>query len=301
MNKVSILEVGPRDGLQNEQSLLSLEEKREFVRKLSHTGLNRIEVGSFVSPKWIPQMQDTGELVRLVLQDQKEGSIPQHIQFSALVPNEKGLHRALDSGLKEISIFLSATDSFSKKNINCPSQESYIKYKALCKKALKENLKIRAYLSVCFHCPYEGKVSQDKVLEWIKKLEDLSVYEIAISDTTGQANAEEVQSLLEKILKFTSKDKLACHFHNVHGMALANVWSAYRLGICKFDGSLGGLGGCPYSKSPSGNVATEALFYLLKKSEDNSIKKLIEIGLWLESKLKKKLPSRLLHSPYYAK
>ena len=301
MDNVSILEVGPRDGLQNEQSLLTLEEKIEFVRKLSQTGLNRIELGSFVSPKWIPQMQDTGELVREVLKDQEERRIPKHIQFSALVPNEKGLQRALRSKIKEISIFLSATDSFSKKNINCSTKESYTKYKALCKEALKENLKIRAYLSVCFHCPYEEKVSQEKVIEWIQKIEDLSVYEMAISDTTGKANAEEVQSLLEKLLNFIPKKKLACHFHNVHGMALANVWAAYQLGIRSFDGSLGGLGGCPYSKMPSGNVPTEALFYLLKRSEENSIKKLIEIGLWLESKLTKKLPSVLLHSPYYRK
>lgn len=299
MDKVSILEVGPRDGLQNEQSLLTLNEKIEFARKLSQTGLSRIELGSFVSPKWIPQMQDTGELIREVLKDQREGAIPKHIHFSALVPNEKGLLRALHSGIKEISIFLSATDSFSKKNINCSTKESYEKYKTLCKEALKENLKIRAYLSVCFHCPYEGKVPQKKVIEWIKKIEDLPVYEIAISDTAGQANAEEVQSLLEKLLKHIPKNKLACHFHNVHGMALANVWSAYHLGIRSFDGSLGGLGGCPYSKTPSGNVPTEALFCLLKRSEKNSIKKLIETGLWLESKLKKTLPSVLLRSPYY--
>ena len=299
MDIVEIVEVGPRDGLQNEPSLLTLEEKREFVRKLSQTGLRRIELGSFVSPKWIPQMQNTGELVQKILEDQRKGFIPKHIQFSTLVPNLKGLQRAVESGIKEISIFLSATDSFSKKNINCSVHESYTRYRDLCKEALRENLKIRAYLSVCFHCPYEGKVSQEKVMEWIKKIEDLSVYEIAVSDTTGKANAEEVQNLLEKLFKCISKNKLACHFHNVHGMALANVWSAYLLGIRCFDGSLGGLGGCPYSQTPSGNVPTEALFYLLKRSQENSIKKLIAAGLWLENKLKKKLPSVLLHSPYY--
>ena len=299
MDKISILEVGPRDGLQNEQSFLSLKDKRELIKKLSWTGLSRIELGSFVSPKWVPQMQNTEVLVQQILKDQETGEIPKQIEFSALVPNLKGLKRALTSGVKEISIFLSASEAFSKKNINCSIKESYAKYKEICKQALKENLKIRAYLSVCFYCPYEGKVSPDKVLEWIQKIEDLAVYEISISDTTGTARALEVQNLLEKLFRKIPKNKIACHFHNVHGMALANVWSAYKMGVRSFDGSLGGLGGCPYSKVPSGNVPTEALIYLLKGSKDPSIKKLIETALWLEKKLNKKLSSVFLRSPYY--
>ena len=282
-NKISILEVGPRDGLQNEQTLLSLEDKRELIKKLSLTGLDRIELGSFVSPKWVPQMKDTQELVKQVLKDQELGDIPKTIQFSTLVPNFEGLKKALDSGIKEISVFLSATDSFSKKNINRSMEESYTSYKEICKQALKENLKIRAYLSVCFHCPYEGKVLPAQVLEWAQKIEDLGVYEISISDTTGKARAVEVQNLLELLLNKISKDKIACHFHNVHGMALANVWSAYQMGVSCFDGSLGGLGGCPYSKVPSGNVPTESLIYLLKGSEDSSIKKLIDVACGLKA------------------
>ena len=300
MDKVCILEVGPRDGLQNEPSLLSLENKTELVKQLSVSGLDRIELGSFVSPKRVPQMQDTEKLVRHVLKAQESGDIPESIEFSALVPNLKGLKRALESGIKEISVFLSATDSFSQKNINRSADKSYEIYKKVCRQALQETLKVRAYLSVCFDCPYEGKVAPSQVLEWAKKIEDLGVYEISISDTTGKARVVEVQELLEPLLNKISKDKIACHFHNVHGMALVNVWSAYQMGIRSFDGSLGGLGGCPYSKAPAGNAPTEALIYLLKSPEDPSIKKIVEIALWLEKKLNKKLASVFLRSPYYS-
>ncbi len=291
---VSILEVGPRDGLQNEK-ILPLKCKYDFIQKLSHSGLHRIEIGSFVSPQWIPQMQDTLELSQKVLKAQRQGQIPKKIKFSALVPNLKGLKKALNSGLREISVFLSATDSFSKKNLNRSMEESYLIYKEVCREALKENLKIRAYLSVCFDCPYEGKVPIASVLEWVKKIEDLSVYEISISDTTGRARAWEVQTLLEKLFRFIPKNKIAGHFHDVHGMALANILMAYQMGVRSFDGSAGGLGGCPYSKTPSGNAPTEAIIYLLKDPKDPTIKNLIKTALWLEKKLGKKLPSPFLH------
>ena len=299
MSKLKFLEVGPRDGLQNEKIFLSLKDKVEFILKLSQTGLKRIELGAFVSPKWVPQMENSQELTQRVLDLQKENKIDSQVRFSALVPNQRGLEKAIESGLKEISVFLSATDSFSKKNINARREESYKKYQDICWQAHKENLKIRAYLSVCFDCPYEGKVPQAEVLKWAQKIEELGVYEISISDTTGKARPEEVEQLLNQLFKRIAKEKLACHFHNVHGMALANVWTAYKLGIRSFDGSLGGLGGCPYSKAPSGNVPTESLIYLLKGAKDPMIKKLLPIAHWLEEKLEKKLPSPLLNSPYY--
>ncbi len=299
MDEISILEVGPRDGLQNESVILALEDKKELIRRLSLIGLKRIEIGSFVAPKWAPQMRDTGQLAQYILEAQRRGEIPQQAEFSALVPNLKGLNRALESGIKEIAVFLSATDSFSKKNINCSVKDSYDIYKEVCKQALENSLKVRAYLSVCFHCPYEGPVPPAQTLEEIKKIEDLGVYRISISDTTGKARAWEAQSLLEMALARIPANKIACHFHDVHGMALANVWSAYQLGIRSFDGSLGGLGGCPYSQAPSGNVPTEALVYLLKDPKDPVIAGLIETGLWLEGKLRKKLPSAILRSPYY--
>ena len=299
MSVLKFLEVGPRDGLQNEKKNLSLEDKTALVVKLAQTGLKRIELGSFVSPKWVPQMKDSKELVQRILKLQKENQINSQIEFSTLVPNQKGLEQAFDSGIKEISVFLSATDSFSKKNINASREESYKKYQEICKQAHKESLKIRAYLSVCFDCPYEGKTPQEEVIKWVQKIEELGVYEISISDTTGKARTIEVEELFQKLFNCISKEKLACHFHNVHGTALANVWSAYKMGITSFDGSLGGLGGCPYSKAPSGNVPTESLIYLLKGPGDLRIKKLLPIARWLEEKLEKKLPSPLLNSPYY--
>lgn len=299
MSKIKFLEVGPRDGLQNEKNILSLEDKIKLIVKLAQTGLNRIELGAFVSAQWVPQMRDSQELAQKIFKLQKENQINPKIEFSALVPNQKGFDLALESGMKEISIFLSATDSFSKKNINKKREESYKTYQNICRRAIKENLKIRAYLSVCFDCPYEGKVSKTEVVKWAQKIEQLGVYEISISDTTGKARAKEVEDLFELLFQHICKEKLACHFHNSNGMALANVWSAFKMGIRSFDGSLGGLGGCPYSKAPSGNVPTESLIYLLKGDKDPIIKKLISIALWLEEKLEKKLPSPFLNSSYY--
>ena len=244
-------------------------------------------------------MKDSKELIQKILKLQKEEKIAPQAQFSALVPNQKGLEQALKSEIKEISIFLSTTDAFSKKNINATRESAYKKYQSVCRQAHRENLKIRAYLSVCFDCPYEGKVPPKEVIKWAKKIEELGVYEISISDTTGKARAIEVEKLFQQLFNHISKEKLACHFHNVHGTALANVWAAYKMGIRSFDGSLGGLGGCPYSKAPSGNVPTESLIYLLKGPEDSRITKLLPIARWLEEKLEKKLPSSLLDSPYY--
>lgn len=295
---LEILEVSPRDGLQNESLILSLEDKLEFVSRLAETGLKRIELGAFVSPKWVPQMEHSKSLALKILQKQKKGAFPS-VQFSALVPNEKGLNQAIEAGLSEIAVFLSATDSFSKKNLNRERKEAYKIYQALCKKALAEKIKIRAYLSVCFDCPFEGAVSFKDVASWTQKIEDLGVYEISICDTTGKARPEEVSQLLDLLLKVIPKEKIACHFHNIHGMALSNVFCAYEKGIRVFDGSLAGLGGCPYSKIPSGNVATESLIYLLKGAKDPVIPKLIKLAHWLEQKLNKKLPSQLIHSPYY--
>ena len=288
MSEVQILEVALRDGLQNESKKLSLKDKKYFAEQLAKTGLKRIELGSFVSPKWVPQMDQTKELATHILQKQNRGLLDSQVQFSALVPNQKGLNEALETGLKEIAIFLSSTDSFSKENINRSRDSAYTVYQELCKTAHKEKLKIRAYLSVCFECPFEGKVKEREVLKWVQKIEALGAYEISISDTTGKARPQDVERLLNLLLKHISKKSLACHFHNVYGMALSNVWTAYLKGIRTFDGSLGGLGGCPYSKAPSGNIATESLIYLFKGAEDPLIPKLLSLASQLEAKLQKK-------------
>lgn len=299
MNKdsISFMEVGPRDGLQNEKTILSLQDRVELVRKLALSGLKRIEVGSFVSPKIIPQMNQTEELVSQILQTKEE--LPGDTRFSALVPNLKGLERALSCGLKEIAIFAAATDSFSKKNINRSVKKSFDIYGEVCKEAFKEKLKVRGYLSVAFSCPYEGKVSPDKVIELVEKMLDLGVYEVSVSDTTGTARPREVDLLLEKLFKKIRPKEISLHFHNVHGMAVGNVWTGYLRGVRVFDGSVGGLGGCPYANVPSGNVPTESLVYLFKGAENPLIGKLAEVGRWLERKLKKTLPSPFIHSPYF--
>ena len=299
MSDVQILEVGLRDGLQNESQEFSFKDKIFLAEQLSQTGLKRIELGSFVSPRWVPQMNGTQELVSHVLNRQKQGFLDPHIEYSALVPNQKGLNMAMESGLKSLAIFLSSTETFSKKNINRSRELAYKNYQTLCKEALQAGIKIRAYLSVCFECPYEGMVSRAEVLKWVQKIEELGVYEISISDTTGKARPQEVESLLDLLLQKIPQNKLACHFHNVHGMALCNVWVAYQKGVRTFDGSVGGLGGCPYSKVPSGNISTESLIYLLESPKSPTLPKLLKVSSYLEKKLNKKLESPLSHSPYY--
>lgn len=301
MSDINIVEVGLRDGLQNEKVIFSLEDKITLAKNLSASGLKRIELGAFVSPKIIPQMKDTAQVVKDVLLLQKQGDIFQDIEFSALVPNLQGLERALETNIKEVAIFLACTDSFSKKNINCDIIESLKIYKEVSKQAQKQGLKVRAYLSVAFNCPYEGEVSQQRVLDLCKKIEELDVYEIAISDTLGLTTPQQVQSLLKKISKEINLKKIALHFHNIHNMALANAWAGYQMGVRTFDGSVGGLGGCPYAGLETGNVPTESLVYMFEGSQSPKIKTLLKIASWLEEKRNKKMASTLLQSPYYKK
>lgn len=299
MHPIDIVEVGLRDGLQNEKVFLSLKDKIEMAKRLSQTGIKRIELGSFVSPKMIPQMKDTGELIKEVLKLQTQGEINKDIKFSALVPNLKGLEMAQESGLKEIAIFLACTDKFSQKNINCTVDKSLEIYREVSKKAIDQGLKVRAYLSVCFSCPYEGKTPAQKVLDLCEKIQEFNVYEISVSDTVGLATPLETQSLLEKLSQKIDIQKIALHFHNVHGMALANAFVGYQMGVKTFDGSVGGLGGCPYAGLETGNVPTESLVYMLEGPQSSKLKPLIETAHWLEQKIQKKLPSSLLKSPYY--
>lgn len=298
MSEFKFLEVGPRDGLQNEKTILSLEDKIEFVKRLSLTGVKRIEIGSFVSHKVLSQMRGTEELVEEIFKLQKENQIPKDVHFSALVPNLKGLERALSVGIKEIAIFAGCTDSFSKKNINCTVEESFKIYKEVADIALKAKLKVRGYLSVAFGCPYEGIVSVDRVKNLTERMRNMGVYEVSISDTIGVAYPEQVKQFLQSFSESEFKN-LALHFHNVHGMALANILMAYQIGVTSFDGSVGGLGGCPYVGVSSGNVPSEEVFYLLGGSKHPFLKKLTEVSVWLEKKLQKTLPSAVSASPYY--
>src|SRR5436190_12644987 len=260
---VRIVEVGPRDGLQNEPTTLPIEKKLEFIRLLGAAGLKDIEVGSFVHPKWIPQLADSEALIA------KLPAVP-GVRYSALVPNMKGLERALAAGVERIAIFTAASETFNKKNINMGIAESIEVFRPVVERAVNEGVSVRGYISTCFVCPYEGQVLKEKVAEVTAALLDLGVDEVSIGDTIGAATPVDVESTVGHLLGRFPASKLAMHFHDTFGMAIANVFASLRLGISGFDSSAGGVGGCPYAPGASGNVSTEKLVYLFDRLGVNS-------------------------------
>jgi len=290
---ISIVEVGPRDGLQNEERTLTVDQRFAFIKHLAGSGLKRIEVGAFVSPKWVPQMAGSQELITELYRRKSE--FPKDIRFSALVPNVKGMESALETPIQEIAIFGACSESFSKKNINCTIEESLERFKDVTVMAKKNKRKVRGYLSVAFGCPYEGKVSEAKVVELAQRYIRLGVYEVVIGDTIGVANPAQVKSLLAKLKRKIPVKKLALHFHDTRGTALANVMAALTAGIRNFDSSFGGLGGCPYARGASGNLATDDLLYMLhgmgfKTGVD--LAKLLNYAATMTEQIGHKLPSR---------
>ena len=255
---VRIVEVGPRDGLQNEATILPIEKKIEFIRLLGEAGLKDIEVGSFVHPKWIPQLADSEALIAKLLK------VP-GVRYSALVPNMKGLDRALASGIERIAIFTAASETFNKKNINMGIAESLDIFRPVVERALREGVSVRGYISTCFVCPYEGKVAKEKVAEVTDSVLRLGVDEVSIGDTIGAATPVDVENTVSHLLSRIPAARLAMHFHDTYGMAIANVFASLRLGISVFDSSAGGIGGCPYAPGASGNVSTEKLVYLFDR------------------------------------
>ena len=292
-NKVKIVEVGLRDGLQNESTNLSVMQRFELLEKLITAGTRSFEVGAFVSPKWVPQMAASKELTELVLKkyrDQKK------YHSSVLVPNEVGMKSALETGITEIAIFASCTETFSQKNINCSIEESFERFVAIMKIAKKNKVKVRGYLSVCFGCPFEGPVPEKKVVELAKRLYKMGCYEISIGDTVGVAQVGQVTSVFKKLKKVIPLAKLAGHFHDTRGQALANILAAYDLGVRNFDSSIGGLGGCPYAKGATGNVSTEDVVYMFEGmgvSTGLDLEKLIAINRWLEPQMNHVLSSKV--------
>lgn len=256
--RVKITEVGPRDGLQNEKKPIATADKFSFIKLLAEAGHKHIELTSFVRPDAIPQLSDAAELVQMV----NEQRWPKDVQFSALVPNLKGLEKAIELGVPEIALFVATSDSFSKRNINATVDESYARVAPVAEAARKAGLKVRGYLSTVFGCPYEGDVPVSKVVEGCKRLEDLGCYEVSLGDTTGVGTPMQVQEVLDVLLATQNPHKLAMHFHDTRGMAVANTLASLDMGIVSYDASAGGLGGCPYAKGASGNVATEDLVYL---------------------------------------
>jgi len=294
---VRLIEMGLRDGLQNESTILSADHRFEFLNKLIDAGTKNFEIGAFVSPKWIPQMAMTGEVVenfkKKYTQDKYKKT---KLQSSVLIPNMQGLKMAMDAGINEVAIFASSTESFSQKNINCSIAESFERFKPIMVMAKKNKIKVRGYLSVCFGCPYEGIVSEVRVVALAKKLIQLGCYEVSIGDTIGIANAGQVESLFKKLKKVIPAKKIAGHFHDTRGQALANILQAYKMGITTFDSSLGGLGGCPYAQGATGNVATEDVVYMfdgLKVKTGLNLKKLIKINKWLAPLMNHPLSSKV--------
>lgn len=261
MSTIQVVEVGPRDGLQNEARTLSNADKFNFIKHLANSGLKRIEVGAFVSSKWVPQMQGSLELINEIYRRRQE--FPKDVQFSALVPNVKGMEDALKTPIPEIAVFGAASESFSKKNINCTIEESLQRFKDVAAMAKKNKRKVRGYLSVAFGCPYEGAVSEKRVIELVQAYLKIGVYEVSIGDTIGVATPKQVESLLKKLKTKVPLKKVALHMHDTRGTALANVLKGLEMGVKVFDSSFGGLGGCPYAKGASGNLATDDLIYML--------------------------------------
>ena len=254
--RVTVVEVGPRDGLQNESSIVPSSTKVAFIEALARTGLPVVEITAFVSPKWVPQMSDAADVARAVTR--REGT-----RYLALVPNRTGLARAIDTGLREIAIFAAASETFSRKNINQGIADSLTAYADVAAEARRSGLRVRGYLSTAFGCPYEGAVAVERVVEVAERLIEIGCAEVAVSDTIGVAHPRQVAEVVGAVSARVPLEKIALHFHDTRGTALANVYAALQAGIATFDSSAGGLGGCPYAPGAAGNLATEDLIYLL--------------------------------------
>jgi hydroxymethylglutaryl-CoA lyase len=253
---VTVVEVGPRDGLQNESTTLSTAAKVTFIDRLSDTGLPAIEVTAFVSPRWVPQMADAAEVAATITR--RAG-----VRYRALVPNLRGLERAVEAGIGEIAVVAGVSETFNRKNVNQGVDESLAEYARLCERAAALRVPVRGYLSTAFGCPYEGAVSLEAVVRRTRQLLEMGVFEVAVSDTIGVAHPGQVMAVLEALSASVPIERLALHFHDTLGTALANVLAGLTCGVRTFDASAAGLGGCPYAPGAAGNLATDDLVYVL--------------------------------------
>ena len=290
--RVTIYEVGPRDGLQNEQALVPTDVKAEFVRRLVGAGLPIVEATSFVHPKWVPQLADAGELMTMLGDAGRDHPV--------LVPNERGLDRALELGLKHIAIFGSATETFAQKNLNRSLDEQFAMFEPTVTRARAHGLDVRAYVSMCFGDPWEGVVPVEQVVGVGKRLFDLGASQLSLGDTIGVGTAGHVTTLVEAFAAAgLTTDQLAMHFHDTYGQALANAYSALQSGITTFDASAGGLGGCPYAKSATGNLATEDLVWLLTGlgiEHGVDLPSLVATSVWMAERLGRPSPSAVVRA-----
>lgn len=290
--KVTIYEVGPRDGLQNEARQVPTPDKIAFINALSDTGLAHIEITSFVSPKWIPQLADAVEVARQVRRRDS-------VELSALVPNRRGLDSALAAGMREIAVFLSASETHNKKNINKTIAQTMQAFEEVIGPAHAAGVKVRAYVSTVFGCPYEGEVAPEAVVRLSKTLRDMGVYQISLGDTIGVANPVQVERVLDAVLAEIPIEKLAVHFHDTQGTALANCLVALTTGITTIDAAVGGLGGCPYAPGASGNLATEdvvAMLHGMGVETGVDLEKLVECSRLAASFVGHDLPSKYLRA-----
>jgi len=295
-SRVTVVEVGPRDGLQNEAQHVSTGDKIAFVDALSAAGLPVIEVSSFVSPKWVPQLGDATEVCAGIRRDPR-------IRYTALVPNLAGLERARAAGLTEIAIFAAASETFSQKNINQTIDASLTTYRAVSARAGELGMRLRAYLSTSFGCPFEGDVSPARVAEVAAALIDMGAFEIAVSDTIGVAHPGQVRTVIDTVTARVPLDRIALHFHDTRGMALANVMAGLDAGVTTFDASAGGLGGCPYAPGATGNLATEDLIYMLDGlgiATGVSLPAVLEASRFIEPVIGHALPSRYYRAAHIA-
>jgi len=255
-----------------------------------------MEVGAFVSPQWVPQMASSGEVLTQIQKLQSQKMISKNVELASLVPNEKGLVDAIQAGAKEVAIFAACSESFSQKNINCSIDESFERFIPVMKLAKKHKIKVRGYLSVCFGCPFEGEVPEKRVVELARCMMELGVYELSIGDTIGIAHVGQVESLFKKLKKVVPVKKLAGHFHDTRGQALANIYAAYEQGVRVFDSSIGGLGGCPYAPGATGNVATEDvvfMFHGMKVATGLNLNQLTAMNPWIQDRIGHDLPSKV--------
>ena len=278
---VKIVEVGPRDGLQNEKQAIDTATKVELIARLGASGLKAIEATAFVSPKWVPQMADNAEVMRQITR-------LNWVTYPVLTPNLKGLEAALATGVTEVAVFAAASEAFSQKNINCSIDESIERFVPVIESAREHGVAVRGYVSTVVGCPYQGDVPPEKVAEVSKALFDLGCYEISLGDTIGVGTPLKVQTMLAEVSKAVPMDKLAGHFHTTYGMAIANIYASLQMGMAVFDASVAGLGGCPYAKGASGNVATEDVVYLLNGLGIDSgvdLTRVVETAVWVSAQL----------------
>ncbi|RHW75487.1 hydroxymethylglutaryl-CoA lyase [Colwellia sp. RSH04] len=295
-NRVKIVEVGPRDGLQNESMPVSAKDKVALIEKLAQAGVNYIESGSFVSPKWVPQMATSSEVFQTVNRNPL-------VTYAALTPNMKGFEAAMAVNADEVAIFGAASESFSQKNINCSIDESLERFQPIMDAANKANIKVRGYVSCVLGCPYEGDISAEQVADVAEKLFKMGCYEISLGDTVGVGNPASVTEMIRAVSTRVPTEKLAVHFHDTYGQALTNIYAALQAGITVIDSAIAGLGGCPYAKGASGNVATEDVVYLLNGLNIETgidFNLLLEAGWSISEKLKK-TPVSKVSNAYFAK